>query len=324
VLRSLFSRHRDDLAAHALGGVELEEGSFVGLYPALESQLDLLLAVKAPLAAAPRGLDVVGVALSDPALGDAEVGRLLALEAVFEVLQGSLDVEVRATVARLDALPEADQPPQARRVARIVAVLERAQHRTPTTAELIRRSLYTTVGGGDPCPGLPRTLAWLEDSGFLARTTTHGYRIRTAAEEEWELSRHGHQITEQKTSDRVRDTLRRLLLPLATGRPDEAEIPWNALYADGKIAHDVRLLRESPEGALIVNLLHLPLSRRSPTDWKDRSTWARLRRRLHWVAGGDLSVVRERLLAIAKKRGNLVKDLRLAAARWQSAPRAAC
>jgi len=30
------------------------------------------------------------------------------------------------------------------------------------------------------------------------------------------------------------------------------------------------------------------------------------------------------MLAIAKKRGNLVKDLRLAAAGWQSAPGAAC
>ncbi len=115
-----------------------------------------------------------------------------------------------------------------------------------------------------------------------------------------ERAREKQEVSEQESSELVSDALRWMLAPLAAGGHGEGGPAWDALYADGKIAHDVRLLSERREGAVVVSFQHVPVERRSAASWEDRSTWPRLRSRLHWVAGGSAATVRATSVELAR------------------------
>src|SRR5215510_4265722 len=101
------------------------------------------------------------------------------------------------------------------------------------------------------------------------------------------------EVTEQETSEHVRDALRRLVAsvpPPMTGSHEP--LPWRVLYADGKLAHDVIVLGSKLERSLSLDLRYLPLYRRTEAEWLGRSVRGVLRDRLIWVAEGNTETIR--------------------------------
>jgi hypothetical protein len=312
-LQRIFRQHRSDLLRYSLSGEATSEADFVEFYPAQRQQIELIQAAATAIRRSrtrpderqeghtPGALSIYAEALSAFEREAPGPGALLPMESICDRLYPSLSPEVQATLTQLQALDDATRPAFALRIARIVAVLEHVQEQTPITADLLRRSLQTRVGGGDPCPLLEGILQWMVDAGYLTRSSAFGYQIATASAKTWALWRCREEVTAQESSELVREMLRDLLTRSPGGLLD-VEFPWDALYGDGSVAHDVRLLVPTSAEAIIVNLLHLPLHRRSRAEWQKRSTWTRIKDRLHWVAEGDPAVALEISVDVARAR----------------------
>ena len=109
-LRRLFHAHRAELALYAYQGDQLTEQDFVDVYPMLPGHVDLLMQITTGLRVrsvgaqrdtqAVRGLlQMLGSLFREQRLVGCEVGCLLTLDRVYEVLHPALDPEVQATLA---------------------------------------------------------------------------------------------------------------------------------------------------------------------------------------------------------------------------------
>ncbi len=123
----------------------------------LPQQIDLLLRITTALRSrstraqgdshAIRGLlQLLGELFREQKLADGEVGELVTLESIYAVLHTALDADVQTSLLRaLDHCAKENDAVAARAV-KAVALLELIQDDTPTTAELVAKSLYPRLG----------------------------------------------------------------------------------------------------------------------------------------------------------------------------------
>lgn len=305
VLRDLFQTHRADLKLHAYECQDITEEDFVEVYPMLPGHIDLLLLITTNLRArssrvqgdthAIRGLlQLLGELFREQKLADGQVGELVTLDSIYEVLHTALDADVQNTMARILDHCAVNSDEDGARAAKAVALLELIQDQRPTTDDLVAACLYSRVGEGSGKKSLTEALERLRNQNLLGYTEKHGYKVQSSAGQEWQKDRDDIGVTQDQISDEVQECLATLMVdaerPRLSGRP----FPWKLLYSDGRQAQDVAI---GKDGAVTVDFRNVTTEERRSSAWVQRSDEEALRNRLVWVIGdkGQLEDVARRL-----------------------------
>ncbi len=163
-LKALFDQHRHDLSLYAFKGDEISDQDFIEVYPMLPGHVQLLLDITTGLRSrsrrtqgdshAIRGLlQLLGDLFREKELARYEVGQLLTLDLIFDILHSALDADVQMTLGRAWDLANKLEDPLIARVVKAVAMLELAQDTLKKgAAELIARCLYQRLGQGNQLP----------------------------------------------------------------------------------------------------------------------------------------------------------------------------
>ena len=205
-LGTLFDQHRARLTENTRLTADIQlhaltRQGFIDLYPLLPYQIVLVIEVVSGLRTQGGASRHVGGAnrtiiklaqqlLINPAvnLAQSEIGALVRLDHVYELVEGNIASEVRAKISAIPAtVPNAH--PLAEPVAKVICLLQfvKSVHRTE---ENIAACLYPAVGADSVLPGVKQALAQLE-AALLVRRGDDGYRIPTPAEDDWERIRSG-------------------------------------------------------------------------------------------------------------------------------------
>jgi hypothetical protein len=203
-LGKLFDEHRGRLAEHTrltadIRLPELSRDAFVDLYPLLPYQIDLIIQVVSGLRTQGGASKHVGGAnrtiiklaqqlLINPAvnLADAQIGDLVRLDQVYDLVEGNIGSEIRAKIA---AIPKELHHPLAQPVAKVICLLQyvKSVHRS---AENIAAALHGSVSGDSKLASVKEAIHELEVA-HKVRHGDDGYRIPTPAEDDWERIRNG-------------------------------------------------------------------------------------------------------------------------------------
>ena len=203
-LGKLFDEHRGRLTEHTrlTADIKLPEvtrDSFIDLYPLLPYQIDLIIQVVSGLRTQGGASKHVGGAnrtiiklaqqlLINPAvnLADEQLGALVRLDQVYDLVEGNIGSEVRA---KISAIAKELSHPLAQAVAKVICLLQyvKSVHRT---AENIAAALHPGVASDSQLAAVKEALRELESS-HKVRRGDDGYRIPTPAEDDWERLRNG-------------------------------------------------------------------------------------------------------------------------------------
>lgn len=297
VLRDLFQKHRNDLRLHAYGCEEITEEDFVEVYPMLPGHVDLLLRITTALRSrssrmqgddhAIRGLlQLLGEIFRTQKLADAPVGRLVTLEAVFEVQHSALDSDAQNTLARIFQHPLVEADPMVARVAKAVALLENVQEESePTKPELVAKVLYADLGQGSQLEAVTAALEKLREENLLGYSEKHGYKLQSSAGQEWASEREGIGVAAERVSELVQEKLKTLIATPERPRLQGQPFPWLAFYSDGRRAKDLRLVDPRTDATMTVDLRFVSEQERRTTEWIKLSDEGEQRNRLLWVCG---------------------------------------
>jgi hypothetical protein len=300
-LKALFDKHRPELALHAFKGDEISDIDFVEVYPMLPGHVQLLLDITTGLRSrsrrtqgdshAIRGLlQLLGDLFREKQLARYEVGHLLTLDLIFDVLHSALDADVQMTIARaLDLAKKTDDAMMAR-VVKAVAMLELAQDTLKkVSAELVARCLYERVGQGNQEPDVQRALDLLAGESLLAFSEQSGYKIESSAGQEWQKERDGYVPGPELQSKAIQGALGELLKEAESPALGKLELPWLAFFSDTFGARDVRIRDERKHTIVTVDF---QLAKGDQEGWVALSDDAAHRDRILWVVG-ELDAPRE-------------------------------
>jgi hypothetical protein len=314
-LRRLFQAHRAELALHAYQGEQLAEQDFVEVYPMLPGYIELLLQITTGLRARSAGaqrdtqairglLQLLGSLFREQQLAGCEVGCLLTLDRVFEVLHPALEPEVQATLAH--ALERCAQQGNVlwERVVKAVALLELAQPHHKADAELLSQCLYARLGQGSERAPVQQALDELSRQYLLGYSEKAGYQLQSSAGQQWQQEREAYVAGAAQLSAQLQEALAGLMGNLPGVALEDRPLPWRVLFSDALGQSDVRVTGGRTLPAVTVDFRVAGDSTDAAADWVQLSSTPPLADRILWVAGDDLgpreaarSVVRsERML----------------------------
>ena len=298
-LREAFQKYRPALV---LGGYKCEaitEDDFVEVYPMLPEQIELLLAITTALrnqknraqgdSHAIRGLlQLLGELFREQKLADAEVGDLVTLESIYEVLRTSLDADVQTSLLRaLDHCAREKDLVGARSV-KAVALLEVIQGDQATTAELVAQCLYARLGQGSLVSETTEALERLRAASLLSYSEKLGFKLQSPAGQEWDRERSDFSASSDQISSILREALERLAADIPRPKLQGRPFPWIVYFSDGRHAHDVRLKNVTADAVVTVDFRWVSAGERGDEEWIRRSTQEdTLKERFLWVAGGS-------------------------------------
>ena len=201
-LGDLFEANRGRLVQHTRLSADItlpEVGrqSFVDLYPLLPYQIDLIIQIVSGLRTQSGASKHVGGAnrtiiklaqqlLIHPQtrLADQEVGALVRLDQIYDLVESNIGGDIRAKIA---SIASKVAHPLAPAVAKTVCLLQfvRSVHRS---AENIAAALHLSVDSDSRLSEVRDALAQLEKELFV-RQKKDGYQIPTPAEDDWDQTR---------------------------------------------------------------------------------------------------------------------------------------
>jgi hypothetical protein len=300
-LKELFDLHRPDLALHAFKGDEISDTDFVEVYPMLPGQVQLLLDITTGLRSrsrrtqgdshAIRGLlQLLGDLFREKQLATYEVGHLVTLDLIFDVLHSALDADVQMTIARALDLAAKRSDILLARVVKAVAMLELAQDTLKkVSADLVARCLYERLGQGNQLPDVQRALDALAGESLIAFSEQTGYKIESSAGQEWQKERDGYAPGPEQQSKAIQGALSELLDDAESPALGKLELPWLALFSDTYGSQDARLRDERKHTIMTVDF---QLAKGEPEKWVALSDDAAHRDRILWIIG-ELDAPRE-------------------------------
>ncbi|AUX22426.1 hypothetical protein SOCEGT47_029290 [Sorangium cellulosum] len=293
-LKGLFHAHRSEIALYAYRGDEISETDFVEIYPMLPGHIDLLLDITTGLrsrsartqgdAHAIRGLlQLLGDLFRERDLARYEVGRLITLDLIYDVLHSALDNGVQMTITRALDLCSRRESPLMARVVKAVALLELVQDHQKTSAELVARCLYEVLGQGNLLPEVQKALDVLVGEGLLGYSEKTGYKIESSAGQEWQRERDGYAPSAEQLSEKIARALEQLLGGVDKPTLQGTSIPWLALFSDSVRAKDVHIKDERKHTVVTVDFQFTKGA--GAEQWVPRSDTQAYRDRIVWVVG---------------------------------------
>jgi hypothetical protein len=225
-LRKLFEAHRGKLSQSTtisadIRLAQLTAESFITLYPLLPYQIDLIISIVSGLRTQGGATHHVGGANRtiiklaqqllihpDIALGDCEVGKLVRIDQIYDLVSGNIPSELRGKIS--DIGRQVDHP-YAAPVAKAICLLQFVKniHRT---AENVAACLHPAVDADSCLTEVKGALEKLENAKFV-RLGDDGYRIPSPAEDDWERQRDGFQPRPADTNEILRETVLKLWSP---------------------------------------------------------------------------------------------------------------
>ncbi|RBP18153.1 hypothetical protein DFR50_10197 [Roseiarcus fermentans] len=176
---------------------EIDRQSFVDLYPLLPYQIELIIQIVSGLRTQSGGSRHVGGAnrtiiklaqqlLINPQtqLAAKEVGALVRLDHVYDLVDGNIASDIRAKIA---SIPSKVDHPKAQAVAKTVCLLQFVKS-VRRSAENVAACLQETVSADSCLAEVKAALAELTKTS-LVREADDGYRIPTPAEDDWSQNR---------------------------------------------------------------------------------------------------------------------------------------
>lgn len=201
------------------GRSSVTEGEFVEFYPYPPHFIDLSIDIMSGIRiqpGAPRHLggsnrtiikQTFEMLVSErTALARADVGRLVTMDLIFELVEGNLSTEKQKDIS--DASAQFGAGSMETRVAKAIALLEfvRGLSRTETNLAAV---LVERVDGPAPLPQVKAALAALQAAKFV-RNTEEGYKLQTQSEKTWETQRRSLDPKPRDRAEILRETLREI------------------------------------------------------------------------------------------------------------------
>ena len=226
ILRNLFEAHRGKLSQCSAISADirlpqLTAESFITLYPLLPYQIDLIISVVSGLRTQGGAGHHVGGAnrtiiklaqqlLIHPnvALADQEVGKLVRIDQIFDLVSSNIPSELRGKISDIGRQVE---HPYAASVAKAICLLQfvKSIHRT---AENIAACLHPAVDADSCLTEVKAALEKLEKAKSV-RLGDDGYRIPSPAEDDWERHRDSFQPRPADANEILRETVQKLWSP---------------------------------------------------------------------------------------------------------------
>ena len=301
-LEGLFQQHRAELQLQGYECEAIAKESFLEVYPLLPGYVDLLMQITSNLRNrstrakgddhAIRGLlQLLGELFREQKLGEQELGTLITIDNIFDVQQSALDNDVQTTLARIFAHEAVKADQMAARVAKAVAMLELIQEQTPTTPVLVAQCLYDQLGRGNQEPEVSRSLEMLRSLNLLSYSEKTGYKIQSAAGQEWAKERDHYSVTPDAVSEQVAQKLKELLGGVDNPGYKGNKFRWVAYYSDGRQRQDERLQVPNELAVATVDFRYVAKDEQKPENWVKASGYER--NRMLWVVGDRAALTHE-------------------------------
>ena len=296
-LRTLFEEQRGRLVGHTRLSAEyklpeLNDTSFVELYPLLPYQVDLIISIVSGLRMQGGASKHVGganrtiIKLAQQLLihdstkiADQPLGTLVTLDKVYDLIESNIDSSLRQKISGIaDRVGTWEQS-----VAKVVCLLQFAKA-VHATAENIAAALHPRVDADSELVRVREALKQLEQTGMVRQADAGMYRIPSPIEDDWEEER--SKLTARQ-GDRKRlyaSAIDAFWAPQPNHNFMDTKVFKAGLHLDGK---------PIAEGDLTV---HLELA--APQDFKTEASKLRPRSQLErrgifWIASLDDAIERE-------------------------------
>jgi len=201
------------------GRTTVSESDFVEFYPYPPHFVDLSISIMSGVRlqpGAPRHLggsnrtiikQAYEMLVSDRTnLARADVGRLVTMDLVFELVEGNLSTEKQKDISDIAAQfgPGAWET----RVAKALSLLEFVRS-FPRTEENLAGVLVDSVDAPAPLPQVREALERLRLAKFVRRTE-EGYKLQTDSEKSWETQRRSHDPKPKEKQESLREVVAEL------------------------------------------------------------------------------------------------------------------
>jgi len=198
---------------------EVTAGEFVQFYPYLPHFIDLSIDIVSGMRLQPGAPKHIGgsnrtiikqayeMLVSDrTALAGAEVGTLVSLDRIFDLIEGNLSSEKQKDITDIvQRWPEAESSWPVR-TAKAIALLEYVRD-LPRSEANLAALLYRRLGDNSPLPHVQQAIKWLRDAQFI-RQTENGWKLQTAQEKSWTAERNAYNPNPRERNDILQDRLR--------------------------------------------------------------------------------------------------------------------
>lgn len=223
-LRSLYEKNSGRLGEATrvtgrLEGGELNSDTFAELYPFLPYQIPLLIEIVSGLRTQGGASRHVGgsnrtiikqaqqVLINDRTnLGEKEIGRLVTLDQIYELLEGLVTNDRRRDVHEIQE--EFGHDAMATKVAKALALLQFVGT-FPRTAENVAAALHSAVDSLPQTPEVEEAIHALSEVGKV-RETEQGWELLSRVGKDWEEERRGIDPFGRNRSEILRDTAAQL------------------------------------------------------------------------------------------------------------------
>jgi len=192
---------------------------FVQFYPYLPHFVDLSIDIVSGMRLQPGAPRHIGgsnrtiikqayeMLVSDrTALAGAEVGTLVSLDRIFDLIEGNLSSEKQKDISDIVQRWSEAESPWPVRTAKAIALLEYVRD-LPRTEANLAALLYRRLGDDSPLPHVQQAVELLRDAQFI-RQTENGWKLQTAQEKSWTAERNAHNPNPRERNDILQDRLR--------------------------------------------------------------------------------------------------------------------
>ena len=317
MLKSEFEEHRPELKLFAYGCTEVTADEFIDIYPMLPGQIDLVLQITSALRTrskraqgddqAIRGLlQLLGDLFSELQLAEAEFGKVVSLDQIYEIQHTALDSDTQSSMSRIMNKCVELNSDLALRAAKAVSLLELIQESEPTTASLVAKCLYDQLGVGDQESAVSEALELLRSNGLLGYSDKLGYKIQSSAGEEWDRERRDGGASVDKVGDYVLESLKELMATIEKPKLNDRPFPLSGVFNNGRVHEDAKIFNPSDPTCVFMDFRYLPSEERAEATWLRQSDEVALKNRLVWVCGKS-EKVRETVRELARSEAMVKK-----------------
>ncbi|MDZ4852643.1 MAG: BREX system P-loop protein BrxC [Pirellulaceae bacterium] len=246
-LSELYEANRGSMAANSSLSADIKlppltREAFIDLYPMLPYQVDFVIHVVSGLRTQGGASRHVGGAnrtviklaqqlLAHPkvGLGEHEIGNLVTVEHIYDLVRDNIDSTIRE---KIDSLPKEVDHPFAQRVAKSICLLQfvKSIHRN---AENIAATLFPRVGGDSVRANVDAALQKLIEAHKI-RLGDDGYRIPTPTEDDWETQRAALKPKRADSNQILREMMEKLWQPQPTYTLLNTRVFKASLFLDGR------------------------------------------------------------------------------------------
>lgn len=153
---------------------------------------------------------------------DREVGDLVTMKDVYDIIGSALGSEVALTI---DAITNRlhQEMPHAVDIARIIAILEMNSEKEPVTSELVQRMLFSNINQPGTKEVVTQALERLDKENFIYLEDKRGYRIKDTIAQEWGKQKGRIPVGEDEVTNLIIEFSKEIFESMP--RPKISEIP---------------------------------------------------------------------------------------------------